>query len=64
LFAASSGEIVAVNSIKEEMSKGNATRDDYAQALRSYTIWMDEVKSDQRERAAQRTVMSTSICQI
>jgi len=33
-------------------SDGDATKDDYANALRSYQEYLDEVKSDQRDDAA------------
>jgi TPR repeat protein len=61
LIAARSRELRAVDCIKEEMTDGNATRDDYyAQALRGYELYLDEVKSD-GEIGLQHTVMSTSI---
>jgi TPR repeat protein len=52
LIAASGGYIMAVNEIKKAMSDGNATKDDYAQALRGYTQYHDEIRSDRRDRAA------------
>jgi TPR repeat protein len=52
LIAASGGDIKAVNTIKEAVVKGCATKDHYRQALQGYLLWMDEVKSDQRDRAA------------
>jgi hypothetical protein len=52
LIGASCGDIRAVNCIKKAMTGGNATRDDYARALRGYTQYLDEVRSYQRDRAA------------
>jgi hypothetical protein len=52
LIAASCGEIGAVDCIKRAMNIGEATKDHYAQALRGYLLWRDEVKSDHRIRAA------------
>jgi TPR repeat protein len=52
LIAASQGNVLAVNSIKEAVVTGVATKDHYQQALRGYLQWMNEVKSDQRDRAA------------
>jgi hypothetical protein len=47
LIAANCGEIKAVDNIKKAMARGHATR-----ALRGYQQWVNEVKSDQRDRAA------------
>ena len=33
-------------------SKGHARKDDYAKALRSYQAYLDEINSDQRDKAA------------
>jgi hypothetical protein len=52
LIGASCGEIRAVNHVKTLMAMGKATRDHYAQALRGYKQYVDEVRSDQRDRAA------------
>jgi hypothetical protein len=52
LIAARGGDIKAVNTIKEAVVKGYATKDHYRQALQGFLLWMDEVKSDQRDRAA------------
>ena len=38
--------------IKQFFMAGNATKDDYANALRSYQAYLDEVRSDQRDAAA------------
>jgi TPR repeat protein len=52
LIGASCGDIRAVNRLKEAMIDGGATRDDYAQALREYKQYLDQVTSYQRDRAA------------
>jgi hypothetical protein len=52
LIAASQGSVNAVDTIKKVMTDGFATRDHYNQALRGYQLYMDEVRSDQRDRAA------------
>jgi hypothetical protein len=52
LIAASCGHLRAVNAIKEVMTVGYATKDHYAQALRSYKQYLDEVRSKQRDKAA------------
>jgi tetratricopeptide (TPR) repeat protein len=52
LIAASCGDIRAVDLIKKAMAMGSATIDHYAQALRGYEQYLEEVKSSQRDRAA------------
>lgn len=52
LIAASFGDIRAVNNIENVMMEGHATKDQYAQALRGYKEYLDEVKSAQRDKAA------------
>ena len=32
--------------------EGHATKEDYAQALRAHQAYMDEIRSDQRDKAA------------
>jgi hypothetical protein len=51
LIAANCGCVEAVNCIKEVMTEGNATRDHYIQALQGYTLYLDEIRSDQRDKA-------------
>jgi TPR repeat protein len=51
LIAASCGSVEAVDFIKVLMTDGNATKDNYAQALRGYTQYLDEIRSGQRDRA-------------
>ena len=38
--------------IKLMYREGEATKDDYTKALRSYQEYLDEIKSDQRDKAA------------
>jgi TPR repeat protein len=52
LIAASGGEINAVNCLKRAMTDGKATRDHYAQALRGYEKYLNDVRSDQRDQQA------------
>jgi hypothetical protein len=52
LIAASGGEIMAVKEMKKAMIGGVATRDHYAEALRGYQRCCDEIRSDERDRAA------------
>jgi TPR repeat protein len=52
LIGASSGDIRAVNNIKMTMKVGYAIRDHYAPALRGYKQYLDEVRSEQRDKAA------------
>jgi hypothetical protein len=52
LIAASQGHLQAVNDMKHAMIKGIATKDQYAQAIRLYRAYLEEVKSDQRDKAA------------
>ena len=46
------GEYRSLQSIKDMYMDGDATKDDYAKALRSYQKYLDEIKSDQRDKAA------------
>ena len=46
------GYINSLSSIKVLYSKGHATKDDYTKALQSYQAYLDEIKSDQRDKAA------------
>jgi hypothetical protein len=52
LIGASCGDVRAVNYIKKAMTMGKATKDHYAQALRGYKQNLDDVRSDNRDRAA------------
>ena len=52
VIALKDGEYTALHNIKRLYSEGHATKDDYAKALRSYQAYLDEIKSDQRDKAA------------
>ena len=52
LIAAGSGADVSVNNIRKAYLEGRAAKDDYAKALRSHQAYLDEIKSDQRDKAA------------
>lgn len=52
LIAASCGDIRSVNNIKEVTTMGDETKDQYVQAFRGYKEYLDEVKSEQRDKAA------------
>jgi len=52
MIAASCGISKSLESIKSMYKIGDATKNDYAEALRSYQAYLDDIKSDQREEAA------------
>lgn len=52
IIATKDGCIESLECIKMLYSDGYASRDDYANALRSYQAYLDEIKSDQRDEAA------------
>ena len=52
MIAVRSGCADSLEYIKRLYSKGHATKDDYTNALRSYQAYVDEIKSDQRDKAA------------
>jgi len=52
MIAARDGHADSLGVIKIIYSKGYATKDDYMNALRSYQAYLDEIKSDQRDKAA------------
>ena len=47
-----SGQNDSLNAIKQFYSKGYATKDDYAKALKAYQAYLSEIKSDDRDKAA------------
>jgi TPR repeat protein len=51
LMAASQGHIEAIDSMKKALAEGKATKDHYRQALQGYKQYLDEVKSNHRDRA-------------
>jgi len=42
----------SLDNIQNLYKNGHATKDDYSKALQSYQIYLDEIKSDQRDEAA------------
>ena len=52
MIAVKDGNSGTLKCIKMLYSNGDATKDDYAKALRSYQAYLDEIKSDQRDEAA------------
>ena len=52
MIAVKGGTAKSLSNIKNIYSRGHATKDDYAKALRSYQAYLDEIKSDQRDEAA------------
>ena len=52
MIAVGSGYNDSLKYIKQLYMRGHATRDDYAKALRAYQAYLEEIKSDQRDKAA------------
>ena len=52
MIAAESGDNDSLRNIKQLYMNGHATKDDYAKALRSYQSYLDDIKSDDRDKAA------------
>ena len=52
MIAAGGGSNQSLKTIQQMYSKGYATRDDYAKALQAYQAYLEEIKSDQRDKAA------------
>ena len=52
MIAVKDGNLGSLEIIKRMYGRGYATKDDYAKALRSYQAYVDEIKSDQRDKAA------------
>ena len=52
MIAVRGGDNSSLAIIQELYSGGQATRDEYTKALRSYQKYLDEVKSSQRDEAA------------
>ena len=52
MIAVMSGFVESLNMIKEMYLKGHATKEDYTKALQSYQSYLNEIKSDQRDKAA------------
>lgn len=52
MTAAGSGSSDSLEAIKRMYIKGNTTKDEYANALRSHKVYLDEIRSAQRDEAA------------
>ena len=52
MIAAEGGYDKSLKTIQQMYSKGYATKEDYAKALRAYQAYLAEIKSDQRDKAA------------
>jgi len=52
MIAIRDGYADSLNGIKQMYSKGQVTKDDYADALQSYQVYLSEIKSVQRDKAA------------
>ena len=52
MIAVKNGDAESLRNIKRVFKDGHATKDDYAKALRSYQVYLDLIKSDQRDKAA------------
>ena len=52
MIAVKGGNPDSLESIKGMLYRGHASKDDYANALRSYQAYVDEIKNDQRDVAA------------
>lgn len=52
MIAVRDGYSDSLEQIKRLYSHGHATKDDYMEALQSYQAYLDEIKSDQRDKAA------------
>ena len=52
MIAAKSGEPDSLKEIRKLYTNGQATKDDYAQALRAYQAYLVDIKSTQRDAAA------------
>jgi len=52
MIAVKGGDSNSLESIKAMYMDGDTTKEDYTKALQSYQIYLDEIKSDQRDEAA------------
>ena len=53
LNAVGSGDHDSLKTIKQMYKDGEATKDDYAKALQAYQSYLSEIKSDDRDKAAE-----------
>ena len=52
MIAVGGGSNESLKTIKQLYLDGHAAKDDYAKALRAYQAYLDEIKSDDRDKAA------------
>ena len=52
MIAVEFGYAGSVKTIKQMYTHRDAAEDDYAKALRAYQAYLDEIRSDQRDKAA------------
>ena len=52
MIAVGSGDKDSLTTIQQMYKNGHATKDKYAKALQAYQAYLDEVKSDDRDKAA------------
>ena len=52
MIATESGHDISLKQMKHMFTKGKATKDDYTKALRLYQLYLDEIRSLQRDAAA------------
>ena len=52
MIAVECGDNESLKMIQQLYSRGHATRDDYAKALKAYQAYLKEIKSDDRDKAA------------
>ena len=52
MIAGKGGDHDSLNMIQRMYMKGHTTKNDYAKALKAYQAYLDEIKSDNRDKAA------------
>ena len=52
MLAVGSGQATSLDTVKDMYEYGHATKEDYTKALRSYQVYLGEIKSPQRDEAA------------
>ena len=52
MTAIEGGNEKSLENIKRLYMKGQATKEDYEKALQTYQVYLDEIRSDQRDKAA------------
>ena len=52
MISVKSGQNILLQTIQQLYSNGQASKDDYTKALQSYQAYLDEIKSDARDKAA------------